>query len=60
MSRITEEQFVLATMGISLTESENLMDFEREAYVDLAIKEKKNQLELFAMTAGMSHLPKTK
>ncbi len=56
MARITEEQFLLATMGISITESENMVNFEREAYVDLAIKEKKMQIEMLGMMTGMSRL----
>jgi|GEM_PF-4343642 hypothetical protein len=52
MPKITEEQFILATMGISLSESENLVDFEREAYVNMAIKEKKMQLDIATMMAG--------
>ena len=52
MPKIAEEQFILATMGISLSESENLVDFEREAYVNMAIKEKKMQLDIATMMAG--------
>lgn len=45
MENIIEEQFLLAKNGISLTESNKLADFEREAYVDLAIKYLKSQSE---------------
>lgn len=56
MAKITQEQFLLATFGISITESNDMVDFEREAYVDLAIKEKKMQLEMMGAMAGVSHL----
>lgn len=43
---ITEDQFYLASRGhISLSESNNLADFEREAFMGLVIKDIKNQTE---------------
>lgn len=52
MASITEQQFVLATVGIPLWESERMVDFEREAYVDLAMKEKKMQIEIMTAILG--------
>ncbi len=52
MHGLIEEQFILAKSGISLTESNILADFEREAYVSLAIEHIKRQNEAL----GLSHL----
>lgn len=52
MARITEEQYILATSGIPLWESEQLVDFERLAYVDLAMKEKKMNIEIMTAAFG--------
>ena len=52
MHGLLEEQFILAKFGISLTESNNLPDFEREAYVNLATQYMKAKAE----AASMSHL----
>ena len=58
LARITEEQYVLATSGISITESEQMADFERSAYVDLAMREKKMNIQLMtaAFGGGVSRL----
>ena len=43
---ITEDQFYLASRAhISVSESNNLADFEREAFMSLIIKDIKNQTE---------------
>ena len=43
---ITEDQFYLASRAhISISESNNLADYEREAYMSLIIKDIKNQTE---------------
>ena len=51
---IIEEQFLLAQYGISVSESNWLADFEREAFVDLAIKDKKQKLEMLEAGAALS------
>lgn len=58
MARITEEQYILATSGISITESEQMIDFERQSYVDLAMREKKLNLQILtaALGGGVSRL----
>lgn len=46
LENITEEQFQLAKKGgIGLIESTLLPEFEREAYVNLLIKDLKNEVE---------------
>jgi hypothetical protein len=41
---ITEEQYYLSSRGgISISESNELPDFEREAFISLVIKDIKNQ-----------------
>jgi hypothetical protein len=43
---VTEEQFYLASRAhISIEESNNMADFEREAFMGLVIKDIKNQTE---------------
>lgn len=42
---IIREQYELSKIGISLTESSNMPDFERIAYVNLLIKDKKSEAE---------------
>ena len=43
---VTEEQFYLASRAhISIEESNNMADFEREAFMGLVIKDIKNQAE---------------
>ena len=49
---LLEEQFLLARYGISITESNMLADFEREAFVSLAIQHIKRQNE----SLSLSHL----
>jgi len=44
---IVRQQYYLAKCGISLLESSMLPDFEREAYINMYIKEKKEEAELF-------------
>ncbi len=46
MDEIIYQQWLLAKYGISLTESNILADFEREALVDICTKYEKLQLEL--------------
>jgi hypothetical protein len=46
LENITEEQFQLARKaGISITESTLLPDFEREAYINLLIKDLKREVD---------------
>ena len=52
MARLTEEQYILATCGIPIWESNMMVDFERAAYVDLAMREKKMNIDLLAATLG--------
>lgn len=43
---ITEDQYMLASRGgISIAESNELADFEREAYVNLVIKDARVKLQ---------------
>jgi hypothetical protein len=43
---VTEEQFYLASRAhISIEESNNMADFEREAFMGLVIRDIKNQTE---------------
>jgi hypothetical protein len=46
LQSITEDQYYLSSKaGISITESNNLPDFEREAFINMIIKDIKNQTE---------------
>ncbi len=50
MHGLVQEQFILAKFGISLTESNMLADFEREAYVSLAMDYMKQQNEALSLS----------
>lgn len=46
LQSITEEQYYLSSKaGISISESNNLPDFEREAFVNMVVKDIKNQTQ---------------
>ena len=46
LQSITEEQYYLANRAsISIAESNELADFEREAFLNLIIRDVKNQIE---------------
>ena len=46
LQSITEEQYYLSSKaGISISESNNLPDFEREAFANMVIKDIKNQAQ---------------
>ena len=49
LERIIQEQFLLSSYGINISESNAMALFEMEAYLDLAIKDKKQQLELLKL-----------
>ena len=42
---IVREQYELCKTGISLTESSNLPDFERQVYINLLINDRNNEIE---------------
>jgi hypothetical protein len=46
MDDIIHEQWILAKYGIPLTESNNIADFERQAFANICLKYEKLQLEL--------------
>jgi hypothetical protein len=50
MSEIMHQQFLLARYGITISESNVLADFEREAFVDIAMKYEKMRLKLETMS----------
>jgi len=50
MSDLVYQQFLLAQHGISLSESNEIADFEREAFVDMAVKYEKIKLQLMSST----------
>ena len=50
MTDIMHQQFLLARYGIPLSESNILADFEREAFVDIAVKYEKARLQLTSPT----------
>ena len=50
MADLITQQFILAKNGISITESNMLPDFEREAYLDLVLQFNKRRKD------GLSHL----
>lgn len=43
---LMHQQFLLAKYGIPLTESNLLADFEREAFVDIAVKHEKLKVDM--------------
>ena len=45
LNEIIEQQFILAKYGISVTESNVLADFEREAFFNLAMRNEHLELE---------------
>lgn len=56
---LTEDQFHLASKAhISITESNEMADFEREAFVSLVLKDIKQQSEFekLKVMAGMSQM----
>ena len=48
MSEIMYQQMILARNGVSITESNHLADFEREAFVDIAVAHEKMKLQLLS------------
>lgn len=50
MADIMHQQLLLARYGIPLSESNVLADFEREAFVDIAVKYEKMKLQLTSPT----------
>jgi hypothetical protein len=46
LHEIVKQQYYLAKSGISLTESSALPDFEREAHMNMFIKEQKAEAEI--------------
>jgi hypothetical protein len=50
MSELMHQQFLLARYGIPLSESNIIADFEREAFVDIAVKYEKIRLQLESMS----------
>ncbi len=50
MADLIYQQFFLAQHGISLSESNEIADFERTAFVDLALKYEKMKLQLMSPT----------
>jgi hypothetical protein len=56
---LTEDQFYLASKAhISISESNEMADFEREAFMGLVLKDIKQQTELekIKLIAGMSNM----
>jgi hypothetical protein len=56
---LTEDQFYLASKAhISISESNEMADFEREAFMGLVLKDIKQQTELekIKLMAGMSNM----
>lgn len=52
---IIQEQYELAKKGISLKESDELTEFEREAYISLIIEDKKREVELYTKSLGVGN-----
>ena len=51
---ITEDQYYLASKaGISISESNMLADFEREAFINLILKDLKSQTDTEKLRASM-------
>ena len=50
MSELMHQQFLLARYGIPLSESNMIADFEREAFVDIAVKYEKIKLQSMSPT----------
>ena len=50
MSDIMYQQFLLARNGISISESNVLADFEREALVDMCVEHEKMKLKLMTLS----------
>ena len=49
LERIVQEQLLLANYGINISESNQMALFEMETYVDLAITDRKQQIELMKL-----------
>ena len=53
MSGIIEDQYYLAKQAnISISETQNMADFEREAYVSLLIKDLEEESKSYQKTTG--------
>lgn len=50
---IIQEQYELAKKGISLKESDELTEFEREAYISFVIEDKRREVELYTKSLGL-------
>ena len=48
MEDLMYQQMILARNGVPITESNFLADFEREAFVDIAVKHEKMQMQLMS------------
>lgn len=56
MKYIAECQFILATNGIPLSESNNLPLFELDIFLALSQEKEKQKMELLGSLSGVSHL----